>query len=66
MGLFSSCFGDIDDDHQHYGYLRRSTQQGGRRSVTKAMIGKPENFVHTGHLGIGTVRGNNNNSLNTD
>ncbi|KAJ1666207.1 hypothetical protein EV178_002447 [Coemansia sp. RSA 1646] len=63
MGLFSSCFGDIDDDH-HYGYLKRS-QQGGRRSVTKAMIGKPENFVHTGHLGIGTVRGNNS-SLNTD
>ncbi|KAJ1831175.1 hypothetical protein LPJ63_004466 [Coemansia sp. RSA 2711] len=40
MGLFTSCFGEADED-------------GGRR-VTKAMIGTPSNFVHTGHLGMGT------------
>ncbi|KAJ2745075.1 hypothetical protein GGI20_002449 [Coemansia sp. BCRC 34301] len=47
MGLFSSCFGEIDAEHS-----RR-----GARRVTKAMIGTPSNFVHTGHLGIGTVQG---------
>ncbi|KAI9505483.1 hypothetical protein GGI25_001014 [Coemansia spiralis] len=51
MGLFSSCFGDIDDV-----YDKRHGRQ--RAAVTKAMIGTPSNFVHTGHLGIGTVRGN--------
>ncbi|KAJ1849972.1 hypothetical protein H4S02_009820 [Coemansia sp. RSA 2611] len=42
MGLFTACFGEVDGHR--------------RRPVTKAMIGTPSNFVHTGHLGIGTVQ----------
>ncbi|KAJ1955636.1 hypothetical protein EC988_001772 [Linderina pennispora] len=50
MGLFSSCFGEVEQ--QDYGTRRVNS---GRR-VTKAMIGVPTNFVHTGHLGIGQVQ----------
>ncbi|KAJ2783793.1 hypothetical protein GGI15_002455 [Coemansia interrupta] len=46
MGLFTSCFGDSDTVHSRHG----------RRVVTKAMIGLPSNFVHTGHLGIGSIQ----------
>ncbi|KAJ2082274.1 hypothetical protein H4R24_001721 [Coemansia sp. RSA 988] len=59
MGLFSSCFGEVDDYEQH---SYSSSSSGSRRdrhsqrAVTKAMIGAPSNFVHTGHLGIGTVQ----------
>ncbi|KAI7822809.1 hypothetical protein BX661DRAFT_187207 [Kickxella alabastrina] len=47
MRFFTSCFGDND---------AYNSRHGGRRVVTKAMIGLPSNFVHTGHLGIGAVR----------
>ncbi|KAJ2672729.1 hypothetical protein IWW42_002680 [Coemansia sp. RSA 1085] len=47
MGLFTSCFGEAG------GY--KGTRNG-RRGVTKAMIGAPSNFVHTGHLGIGAIQ----------
>ncbi|KAJ2721391.1 hypothetical protein GGI07_004002 [Coemansia sp. Benny D115] len=46
MGLFTSCFGDPGTEHSRHG----------RRVVTKAMIGLPSNFVHTGHLGIGSIQ----------
>ncbi|KAJ2778054.1 hypothetical protein H4R18_004824 [Coemansia javaensis] len=53
IGLFTSCFGEADEcGHYGYGGGRRP----GRRGVTKAMISPPSNFVHTGHLGIGTVQ----------
>ncbi|KAJ1758975.1 hypothetical protein EV180_000894 [Coemansia sp. RSA 518] len=45
MGLFSSCFGEVDD----FDRIRS-------RRVNKAMIGAPSNFVHTGHLGMNTVQ----------
>ncbi|KAJ2161781.1 hypothetical protein GGF46_001203 [Coemansia sp. RSA 552] len=47
MGLFSSCFGESDDDGQYsYGRRQASGGSGSRRGgVTKAMIGAPSNFV---------------------
>ncbi|PIA13224.1 hypothetical protein COEREDRAFT_83638 [Coemansia reversa NRRL 1564] len=58
MGLFSSCFGEVED-YEHHSYNTNSGSRRDRnsqRAVTKAMIGAPSNFVHTGHLGIGTVQ----------
>ncbi|KAK9767721.1 hypothetical protein K7432_002242 [Basidiobolus ranarum] len=64
MGLLQkcNCFGINDDDvllsemPNRYGQAPRPNDKRPRRKIDKSAIGKPSNFQHTGHIGIGEVR----------
>ncbi|ORX87430.1 hypothetical protein K493DRAFT_359883 [Basidiobolus meristosporus CBS 931.73] len=55
-----NCFGVDDDDvlltERPYNQAPRPNDKRPRRKIDKSAIGKPSNFQHTGHIGIGEIR----------